>query len=314
MKLGFIKSDFTNEQRVPLLPKDIKDFQNELYIETGFGESLNIPDQAYRDKNVTVLNRKDIFKTCDGIFSLKLIQPNDYPLIKNGQIIIGWTHPKGSGQSFMKNQAVPKELIVVDLDNIKPTVFFKNHEYPLSSIPSNFIYQNSFYAGYAGTIHALISYGFFPDEQTKIAVLGSGNVSQGSFHAISKFSSNVRLFYRKTMPLFKEQLGEFDIIINGIEVGENGKPIISKNEQKKLKNNCFIIDAAADAGNAIEGTHATNIESPIYKENGHTFYVVPNTPSIAYRNISKIISQQFSQHIYSKDISQFITITHTENN
>ena len=55
MKLGFIKSDFTNEQRVPLLPKDIKDFQNELYIETGFGESLNIPDQAYRDKNVTVL-------------------------------------------------------------------------------------------------------------------------------------------------------------------------------------------------------------------------------------------------------------------
>ena len=111
MKLGFIKSDFTNEQRVPLLPKDIKDFQNELYIETGFGESLNIPDQAYRDKNVTVLNRKDIFKTCDGIFSLKLIQPNDYPLIKNGQIIIGWTHPKGSGQSFMKNQAIPKELI-----------------------------------------------------------------------------------------------------------------------------------------------------------------------------------------------------------
>lgn len=308
MNLGFIKSNFINEQRVPLLPHDIKSFQNNIYIESGFGDSLQIPDQAYVDKGVTILSRKDIFKICDGIFSLKLIQPVDYPYIKDGQIIIGWTHPFGSGQSFMVDQAIPKNLIVVDLDNIKPTVFFQNKEYLLKNIPLNFIYQNSFYAGYAGTIHALISYGLIPNEKTKVAILGSGNVSQGSFHAISKFSSNVRMFYRKTIPQFREQLEEFDIIINGIEIQKNDIAILSKKDQNKLKRNCFIIDTAADAGNSIEGSHATSIESPTYIENSHTFYCVPNTPSIAFRNISEIISKQFSQYVYSEDISQFVDL------
>ncbi|MBS7576848.1 MULTISPECIES: N(5)-(carboxyethyl)ornithine synthase [unclassified Enterococcus] len=308
MKLGFIKSNFPNEQRVPLFPKDIKNFNNEIYIEQGLGDYLDIPDQEYRDKGAVIVEHNEIFALCDGVFSLKLIQPIDYELIRKGQIIIGWTHPKGSGKSFMEKQALPKELIVVDLDNRSPTVFYQNNEYRPSWIPENFIYQNSFYAGYAGTIHALLSHGMFPNESTKIAILGSGNVAQGSFHAISKFSSNLKMFYRRTLPQFKEQIDQFDIIINGIEVGDDGNPIISLSEQKKLKANCFVIDIAADAGNAIENTHGTNIDEPIYKKDGIYYYVVPNTPSLVYRNISKIISEQFSKYVYSKDIDSFIRL------
>nr|AAB22793.1 N5-(carboxyethyl)-ornithine synthase {NADP(H)-binding fold} {EC 1.5.1.24} [Lactococcus lactis, Peptide Partial, 39 aa] [Lactococcus lactis] len=38
----------------------------------------------------------------------------------------------------------------------------------------------------------------------KIAILGSGNVAQGAFSSISKYSSNIRMYYRKTMSIFKE--------------------------------------------------------------------------------------------------------------
>lgn len=88
MKLGIIKSNFPSERRVPLLPENIVDFPNELYIETGLGEILGIPDVAYVKKGAIIAVKEKIFKECAGIFSLKVIQKEDYSLIRKNQIII----------------------------------------------------------------------------------------------------------------------------------------------------------------------------------------------------------------------------------
>lgn len=305
MKLGFIRSNFPGERRVPLLPKHIQDFENDLIIETGFGDSLGIPDSAYATAGCAICSRDVIFQESDGIFSLKLIQPSDYEKIRSGQIIIGWTHPLGSGKSFMEKQAYPKDLIVVDLDNRSPTIFHQQQQLRADWIPSNVVFQNSFYAGYAGALHACLSFGLLPNEQINIAILGSGNVAQGAFHAMSKFTSTVRMFYRRTLPEFYAQLPTFDIIVNGIEVGDLGQPILTLKDQKRGKNGTFFIDIAADAGNAVEGNHFTSLDRPIYQELGNYYYTIPNAPTFAYRNISEYLSRQFSRYIYQKDIMIF---------
>ena len=306
MKLGFIKSNFPNERRVPLLPEHIKQFANSIYIENGFGDSLSIPDDNYRKAGCTILTRSEIFVSCEGIFSLKLLQPSDYDLIRQNQMIIGWTHPLGSGKEFMETQAIPKNLYILDIDNQRPMMYYQENAYPTQLIPRNFVYQNSFYAGYAGVLHALLNFGLLPNSNCEIAILGSGNAAQGAFHAISKISSSVRLFYRKTLPQFKQQLSKYSIIINGIEVGDSGKPIMTIAEQGQLKTGAFIIDIAADAGNAIEGNQTTTVPDPIYQKNGIYYYTLPNTPTFAYRNVSQILSEQFSKYIFKNDISVFI--------
>ncbi|MGH1848645.1 N(5)-(carboxyethyl)ornithine synthase [Enterococcus gilvus] len=306
MKLGFIKSNFPNERRVSLLPEHIKQFANSIYIENGFGDSLSIPDDNYRKAGCTILTRSEIFTSCEGIFSLKLLQPSDYDLIRQNQMIIGWTHPLGSGKEFMETQAIPKNLYILDIDNQRPMMYYQENAYPTQLIPRNFVYQNSFYAGYAGVLHALLSFGLLPNSNCEIAILGSGNAAQGAFHAISKISSSVRLFYRKTLPQFKQQLSKYSIIINGIEVGDSGKPIMTIAEQGQLKTGAFIIDIAADAGNAIEGNQTTTVPDPIYQKNGIYYYTLPNTPTFAYRNVSQILSEQFSKYIFKNDISAFI--------
>ena len=45
MKIGLVKTNFPGERRVPLLPKDIKDFKNKILVEEGFGKFLDIDDQ-----------------------------------------------------------------------------------------------------------------------------------------------------------------------------------------------------------------------------------------------------------------------------
>jgi len=308
MKLGFIKPNYPNERRVALLPKDIINFNNEIYIETGFGSSMDITDEEYAEKGCTIVSHEDIYKNCEAVFSLKLIQESDYKYIRKGQIIVGWTHPMGGGSEFLRLQANTKDLIVVDLDNIAPKIYYKKKKRLITDIPRNFIVKNSINAGYASTMHALMAHGIRPVPETKVAILAPGNVSQGAFQAVSQFNCNTRMFYRKTMPEFKSLINEFDIIINGIEVLDSTEHIINLEEVRMCKDNCLIIDAAADAGNAIEGTYPTSHLNPIVSLENVYFYCVNNSPSIFFRKASKDISESFSKYVYKDDIRKYLDL------
>lgn len=305
-KIGFIIPNYSNERRVALLPNDVKSGSLIYIIEKGFGLSLGISDNEYEKVGCIIKDRNEIFDTCDIIFSLKLIQDSDYDLIREGQIIVGWTHPYGSGRKFMENQAIPKKLAIVDLDNISPKIYINNKEYALKNVPRNFICKNSILAGYASVTHALTNFGLKPDSNTKVAVLSSGNVAQGAFQAISHYGADVRMFYRKTIPEFLEHINEFDIIINGIEIGQGEESVINEHNFDRIKENSLIIDAAADAGNAIYGTTFTTHSEPIIKIKSVYYYCINNSPTLFYRTASKFISESFSKYIYSLDFISLI--------
>ena len=308
MRLGLIIPTYSGEKRVALLPQHIENFNNELILEYGFGNNLDIDDNEYIKKGCQFASKEDIFKNCDAIFCLKLIQKEDYGLLRDGQMIIGWTHPTGSGKDFYENIAKKKHLKIVDLDNIYPSIYFHKKHAIIPFIPRDFIWKNSFWAGVSSVQHALLSLGYFPDSSTKVAVLANGNVSQGAYNYISKFCVDIKMFYRKTMPEFYETIGNYDIIINGIEVDGSVKHIITKDDMKRIKKGCILIDSAADAGNAIEGTHYTTIQNPVYKEHGLWFYEVNNAPSLLYRKTSYEISKSFSQWVFKNDVSIFSNI------
>lgn len=308
MKIGFITPNYPFEKRVAILPKEVKDCPNEIVIERGFGGTMDIEDAEYEAAGATLMSRDEVFQQCDILFSLKLIQPSDYDRIRKGQIIAGWTHPTGSGKAFMKSQAEPKELVMIDLDNIYPSAYYKGEAYRIPFIQPNFVRKNSVTAGKAAVLHALMSYGKLPTSETNVAILSAGNVSQGAFETISKFNANVRMFYRKTMHEFYETIDRYDIIINGIEVDNPSLHIISKEQLHQVRKGCLIIDAAADAGNAIEGTYYATMGEPIYKLANATIYCVNNAPSVLFRTASKDISEAFAEIFYNKDIQPFLDL------
>lgn len=310
MKIGFIKPNYPFEKRVALFPEHVQASKNEFVVETGFGANLDIDDAEYEQAGATILSRAEVFRTCDIIVSVKLIQPSDYDYIREGQIIVGWTHPTGSGVDFMRLQAIPKKLIIIDLDNIYPSIYYDNTVFPITFIKPNFIRKNSVNAGICAVFHALLTYGALPDANTKVAVLSSGNVAQGAFSALSKFNADVRMFYRKTMPEFYATLNEYDIVVNGIEVDNPNNHILTKDQLKQLKRGCLVIDAAADAGNAIEGTHYVSLGEPMYKENGLYFYEVNNVPSVLYRTTSREVADAFAEVFYNRDIESFLKLIH----
>lgn len=304
--IGFIKPDYPGERRVALLPKDIKELENNIAIESGFGREMGISDEAYLKAGAKVMNRKEIFQNCDFIFSLKLLQANDYQYLRRGQTIIGWTHPYGSGRSFYENECIPRDIKIVDLDNITPRLFYRDRVYDLDYIPRNFVYQNSVIAGFSSTYHALMAYGLMPTSRTKVAILSAGNVAQGAYKAIAHFNPRIRMFYRKTMNEFYATIDEYDVIINGIQVDEPHVNIISKEQLALVKKGCLIIDAAAHQGRAIYGTKFTYLESPIAQTEGVDYYCLSNSPSLFFRTASKEISKAFTRYIYRPSVDKMM--------
>lgn len=314
MKLGIIKPTYPYEKRVALLPKHIANnytkipgnIPNQITMETGFGEYLDIDDREYEMCGINMSSKEDIYADNDIIFCMKLIQPDDYQMLREGQMIIGWTHPTGSGINFMKEQAIPKKLKIVDLDNIYPAGYYIGKRIPIDFVPKNFIWKNSFNAGYCAMYDAMAKFGRTIDHNDNIAILGCGNVSQGAANYVGEYTSNVRMFNRKTINEFYSNLSSFNIIVNGIETDNDY--IITNKHKSKMKKGTLFIDAAADPDHTIEGEHFTTWEKPIYLENGVYFYCINNAPSVLYRKTSDACSEAFSKYVFNFDLEKYIKL------
>lgn len=307
MTIGFLIPNYNNENRVALLPNDVKFIKNnKILIEKGFGKNLSIKDEEYEKEGCKICTREEIFEYSDIVFSLKLIQPSDYDKIKENQIILGWSHPTGSGKAFYDTICRQKNVILIDTDSTNPRILRQDLSKQIEEIPINFCFQNSYISGIACVMHALISYGSVDGTNKKVAVLSSGNVAQGAFMQLSRLGYEPKMFYRKTMNEFYDTIGDYDIIVNGIEVSDGNYHIIDKEMIKKVKKGALIIDAAADAGGAIETSKFTRIDNPLNLEDGIYYYCVNNAPSILYRDVSKVISKTFTKYIYNLDFEKII--------
>ncbi|MFA8450095.1 MAG: hypothetical protein ACEPOW_05325 [Bacteroidales bacterium] len=304
MNIGFVISSVHKERRVSLLPENISDdIKHSIYIEKGFGRTMGIEDQLYIEKGAIVLSKAEVYAKCEVIFTLKAPPKEDYILFRKGQLLIGLLLPDTEGVEFYAGIAKEKDLRLLDLDL---RVFqYGNRKQFIEEIPSDLLWKNSFNAGFSAVMHALMSFGYYPSSASKIAVLGNGNVAQGAYQALIKLGADVRMFYRKTLPAFYNEIDRFDMIVNGIALEWGAVPIISKEQQKKIKKSCFVIDAAANVDRAIQGSRYTFLDNPIYEENGVYFYAVNNTPSVFYRNSSQAFGEAIANNILKLNFDRF---------
>lgn len=307
MKIGFIKSRSDCEKRVVLLPQDIGGINDELYFEQSFGSSMAIEDDDYIRRGARIRSREELFDECDAIFTLRPIEEEDFELIRDNQTFIGWLAPETLGKHFYETVFQEKNLKIINTD-INATLYHKDQIIPVKWVKKYFAWDNSVLAGFAALYHATLSLGIMIRPRTRIAVLGTGNVSQGAFQLASQLGARVRLFYRSTIEDFKKTLGLWDIVISGIKLDDSVQYILSKEDQQQLKRGCLVIDAAGDAGRTFEGSHFSELCDPIYEEEGKYYYVVNNTPSLFYRSASEILSQAFRLHIFNHRIQDYLNL------
>lgn len=302
MKIGYIKPNFLNEKRVGLLPQHLPfcSPEDERRFEASYGENLEIPNEAYGESGG--YSRESLFAWADVIYCIKVPQPQDYPYFRENQSLAGWIHPLGSGEHFMENCAKPKNITVFDVTN---RISIRHHQgkSQVLNVPRDITRKNSVLAGYASTMQALTLRGGIIKDKI-VAVFGAGNVAYGAMKFLAQKDIDPLLRRRSNLALMQREFSSYDIFINGVEIDEGENPIVTQEMLDSMKPGAWIIDVAADAGRAIEGTKYTSIDNPIYTdEQGHTFYVVNNSPSLLYRESSEAVSEGYAKHFWNKPMS-----------
>lgn len=281
--IGFVISKKENENRRALLPQDLSaiKYLHQVYVETGYGEVLGYTDNDYKTKGVNICSREEALSK-DIICDPKVGDAEYLNTLHPGQTIFGWIHA-------VQNRKITDQLIANSLTAIAwEDMFYKG---------KHLFWRNNEIAGEAAIMHAFTLHGIFPYD-TKVAILGNGNSARGAYRILAALGAEVVQYNRRSEQLFKEDLEDFDVIVNAILWDTNRKDhIIYKEDLSRMKPGALIIDISCDKNGGVETSVPTTIDNPIYEVNGIAHYVVDHTPSLFYKTISKSLSFVCSSYV-----------------
>lgn len=290
--IGFPISHKENENRRALLPEDVAKivYPEQLFFEKGYGDVLGLSDQDYIDVGANVVSRREVLEK-DVICDPK-IGDADYLNDLHSQVIFGWIHA-------VQNRDITDKII-----NNKLTAYAWEDMFESGR---HVFWHNNELAGEAAVMHAFMCYAKMPYE-TKVAVIGNGNTARGAVKILNMLGASIMQYSKYTEKLLRQEISEYDVIVNCVLWDINRKDhIISREDLKRMKKGSMIIDVSCDRNGGVETCIPTGFENPTYYEEGVLHYTVDHTPSLFYKtftkNNSKII-RKFVEELITEKIGE----------
>lgn len=274
--IGFPISHKENERRRALIPADVRKikYAEQLFFEEGYGCVLGYSDNDYIAHGANIAPRKDILKK--NIICDPKIGDGDYIKNLKNQTIFGWVHA-------VQNKDITDILISRNLTVYAWEDMFEQGRH--------IFFRNNEIAGEAAVLHSFQCYGEMPYNM-KVALIGRGNVANGALKILTMLGADITVYTRKTEELLREELSEFDVIVNGVLWDVERKDhIIYRSDLARMKKNALIIDISCDRNGGIETCIPTSIDNPVYSIDGIMHYAVDHTPSLFFRTSTRSLSE-----------------------
>ena len=269
--VGFPISHKENEYRRAIVPAHLKNVESPelLYFEKGYGEVLGIEDSEYEAYGSHIVSHNEVL--LKDIICDPKIGDADYLEELDHQTIFGWVHAT-------QNRDITDKLLAGNLTAFAWEKMFQKGRHVF--------WRNNELAGEAAVMHAFQCYARMPYE-TKVAVIGRGNTARGAIKVLNMLGADVRQYDRRTEELLRDELGQYDVIVNCVLWDVMRKDhIIYRDDLKRMRRNSMIIDVSCDRNGGIETSVPTTIEKPTYMIDGVLHYVVDHTPALFHKTFT----------------------------
>ena len=302
MRIGTVKEIKRYEYRVGLTPSNVKEYVSNghaVYVQTGAGAGSSFSSEEYAAAGATILNTaKEVWDACDMIVKVKEPLPDEYPLIKEDQIIYTYLHLAASRQLTeallaSKAKAVAYETIE-DASGGLPLLR------PMSEIAGKLSIQAGarclekpmggrgvLLGGTVGVKKAecmIIGGGIVGTAALKMALGLGANVTildknvERLAYLDDIFGSRIQTLY-STPAAIEESLPKADLVIGAVLIpGGKAPKLIRKEDLKTMKPGAVIVDVAVDQGGCCETTTLTYHDAPTFVVDGIVHYCVGNMP------------------------------------
>lgn len=280
--VGFPISHKENENRRAIVPAHLANISHPelLYFEKGYGKVLGIEDDEYAEYGSRIVSHEETLK--QSVICDPKIGDADYLSELKQQTIFGWIHAT-------QNREITDKLLDGGLTAYAWEKMFRKGRHVF--------WRNNELAGEAAVMHAFQCYGRMPYE-TKVAVIGRGNTARGAIKVLNMLGADIRQYDRHTEELLRDELGNYDVIVNCVLWDVMRKNhIIYREDLKRMKRNAMIIDVSCDRNGGIESSIPTTITEPTYFVDGVLHYVVDHTPALFHKTFTWNNSEVIWQYI-----------------
>lgn len=282
-ELGLVISHKENEKRRALVPAHAARLRHPemITIEKGYGDELGYSDDDYTRLGIRTGSREEVLSK-DIVCDPKVGDAEYLASLSKGQTVFGWVHA-------VQNRDITDKLLDRGLTAYAWEDMYQGGRHCF--------WRNNEIAGEAAICHAFLLHGIFP-YNTRVAVLGRGNVARGAIKTLNFMGADVRTYDRRTEQLFRDEIGEYDVVVNAILWDTTRKDhIIYREDLKRMKPGAMIVDVSCDRAGGVETSVPTEIQHPDYMVDGIRHYVVDHTPSLFYKTSSLDISAEASKYL-----------------
>ena len=302
MKIGTVTEIKHNEYRVGLTPSNVKDYighGHEVFVQAGAGVGSSLPDAEYKDAGAKILaTAAEVWGTCDMVVKVKEPLADEYPLMRENQVIYTYLHLAADRKLTdallaSKAKAVAYETIR-DRDGGLPLLK------PMSEIAGKLSVQSGARClerpmGGRGVLLG----GAVGVKKANVVVVGGGTVGTAAMKMAIGLEANVTVFDNNidrltylddifgnriqtmfsTFSSIESALPEADLVIGAVLIpGAAAPKLIRKNVLKTMKPGSVIVDVAVDQGGCCETTKPTYHDNPTFVVDGVIHYCVANMP------------------------------------
>lgn len=307
MKVGILKEIKSQENRVSMTPAGAEQMVahgHTVLVEKGAGIGSAFSDEEYKAVGAEIVNTaKEIYDRADMVMHVKEILPQEYDLLKPGQIVFTYLHLAADAEqteALMKSKCVAISYETVETaDHRLPLL------QPMSEVAGRMaIQEGARFLEMAQGGSGLLLGGVPGVAPAKVLIIGGGIVGVNAAKMACGLGADVTIFdtnlerlryLSDVMPAncklimsnpltIREEIKTADVVIGAVLVaGAKAPRLITREMISTMKKGAVMVDVAIDQGGCFETSHPTTHNDPVFVVDGVTQYCVANMPGAVPR-------------------------------
>lgn len=296
-----------NEYRVAITPLGVNELVrrgHEVLVQAGAGEGSSITDEAYGDVGARIVrDAADIWGEADMILKVKEPLPQEYELMREGQLLFTYLHLAASEE--LTRELLERKVISFAYETVEAPDGALPLLAPMSEVAGRLAAQIAAHlmlkvAGGRGILMG----GVPGTRPANVVVLGGGTVGFQAARIASAMGADVTVYdvdFRRmsyidditegrihteysTALSVARGLKNADAVIGSVLIPGARTPQLVTNEMiTDMKPGSVLVDVAIDQGGCFEASRPTTHDDPTFEFEGSLFYCVGNMPgSVPY--------------------------------
>jgi alanine dehydrogenase len=302
MIIGVLKETKIDEYRVALIPVGAEELVKNghtVLVENGAGLGSGIADEEYSRAGAKLVDKvKKIFSDAHMILKVKEPLPEEYLLMREGQIIFTFFHFAASRE--LTDALVRSKAVAIAYETVRDEKGGHPLLTPMSEVAGRMsIQQGAKYLEKPMEGRGILLGGVPGVAPAEVVVIGGGvvgtqaaKVAAGLGARVSIMDINLdRLRYlddimpKNVITLMsnaqnvRERLKEADLLIGAVLIeGARTPVLITRDMIKTMKPGAVIVDVSIDQGGCVETSRPTTHSKPTFMVDGVLHYCVTNMP------------------------------------